>query len=299
MTDELGTVVLFERPELREPALVVAFGGWPDAAEVATGALRYLTAKVGARRLGYIDTDSFYDFTTARPVVAIERGAIQNLRYPASDLFYWQNPAGERDLLILLAGEPQLRWRQYIQTLLQLAREYGVTLLISLGGLYDAVPHTAAPRLSALATSRQLRERLVDLGVTLSEYQGPSSIHSALQLACQKAGLDAISLWGHAPAYVRAVANPKVCHALLARLCPLLGVALNLGELQAAGEYLDKTLNRLLAQNEELRLYVRRLEEQVEGSRERAAEGEEDTERIIRDVEEFLRREQRRGEEGQ
>ena len=104
-------IVLFERPELRHPAIVAAFGGWPDAGEVATGAVRYLIAKLNARRLGHIVADSFYDYSTARPVVAIERGTIHTVRNPSNDLLYWRNPNEERDLIILLANEPQLRWQ--------------------------------------------------------------------------------------------------------------------------------------------------------------------------------------------
>lgn len=298
MTEEgSGLLSLNEQPALRRAALLAAFAGWPDAGEVATGALRYLVAKINARRLGYIDSDAFYDYGTVRPVTAIERGALQSLRFPSSDLFYWRNPDEGRDLVILLATEPQLRWRRYVRTVLNAARSLGVQTVISLGGLFDTVPHTAEPRVSGLATTTQLRERLVSVDVNLSEYTGPSSIHTSLLLACQEGGFEGISLWGHAPHYVRTVANPKVCYALLARVGLLLDIRWNLSDLRAAGEYLDEQLSRMLRQHEELRLYVQRLEEQVRGAREPSPEeGLEDTERIIRDVEDFLRREQGRGD---
>ena len=113
-------LVLFEQPELRHPAIVAAFGGWPDAGEVATGAVRYLIAKLNAHRLGRIAADAFYDYSTARPVVAIERGTIHTVRNPSNDLLYWRNPNEERDLIILLANEPQLRWQLYLRTFLGL-----------------------------------------------------------------------------------------------------------------------------------------------------------------------------------
>lgn len=299
MTEEgTGLLSLNEHPALRRPALIAAFAGWPDAGEVATGAVRYLVAKLNARRLGYIDSDAFYDYGTARPVTSIERGALQSLRYPTSDLFYWRNPDEERDLVILLATEPQLRWRRYVRTVLNVARSLGVEMVVTLGGLFDSLPHTAVPRVSGLATSAALRERLVSLDTNLSEYTGPSSIHTSVMMACQESGLDSVSLWGHNPHYVRTVANPKVCHALLARVSALLGLHFNLSDLKAAGEYLDETLNRLLTQNEELRLYVTKLEEQVQGTREpEPDEPGEGTEHIIRDVEDFLRREQHRDDE--
>ena len=298
MSEEMGPLVLAERPELRRPALLAAFVGWPDAGEVATGSLRYLTAKLSGRKLGYIDMDGFVDYTDIRPVTLIEKGVIELQRYPTADIYFWRDPVGESDLLMLLSAEPQLSWRQYKRTVLSLMDAFGSELLISLGGLYDAVPHTAEPRVSGLATTADLRLRLQELGVRLTDYHGPSSIHTALTHACREAGKQSLNLWGHTPIYVRTVANPKTCHALLTRVCTLLALPLNLDDLRAAGEYLDEKLNRLIGQNEGLRLYVRRLEEQLGGSAEAASQSEaEDTERIIRDVEEFLRREQHRGDD--
>ena len=292
MSEELGPITLLERPELRQPALLAAFAGWPDAGEVATGALRVLAAKLGARKLGTFDLEGFADYTSTRPLAVIEKGALQRLRNPRGDIFYWRNPTGERDLLLLLSAEPQLHWRRYTRAVARLMDAFGARLLVSVGGMYDALPHTLPPRLSGLATTPEWRQRLEVLHVALTDYQGPSSIHTSLAQACQDLGYESVSLWGHAPAYVRTVANPKVCHALLSRLCALLGLTLNLDDLRAAGEYLDATLDRLLGQNENLRLYVRRLEEQSSGG-EAPGQGEENTERIIREVEDFLRGEQR------
>jgi proteasome assembly chaperone (PAC2) family protein len=296
---EQSDLVFHIRPDLHAPYFVAAFAGWPDAGEVATGSLRYLRAKLSAQRLGYIEPDPYYEFTTARPVTAIEDGVVQAIRYPASDLFYWPDPQGEHDLVILIASEPQLRWRRYINLLIGLARGAGAPLIVTLGGLFDAVPHTMEAHISGHASTQPLRDQLRDMGVSLSEYQGPASIHSAVTFLCQEEGIPCVSLWGHAPNYVRVTANPKVCHGLLTRLSRLTNLSLNLDDLQVASEYLDAQLNRLLGQNDELRLYVARLEEAYRGERggPRGEEGEVATESIIREVEEFLRREQRHRDE--
>ena len=75
-----------------------------------------------------------------------------------------------------------------------------------------------------------------------------------------------LSLWGHTPVYVRTVANPKTCHAVLSRLCAPAIAATAPGRLARGGrEFLDRELNRLLDQNEGLRSYIRKLEEQLGG----------------------------------
>ena len=60
-------LTLHSQPELRDPALVCAFQGWPDAGEVASGALRYLVRNLGATRFAEIAPEEFYVFTETRP----------------------------------------------------------------------------------------------------------------------------------------------------------------------------------------------------------------------------------------
>jgi hypothetical protein len=51
--------------------MVVAFGGWVDAGEAATSALRSLVRQLAATPLATIDPEEFVDFTTIRPVVRL------------------------------------------------------------------------------------------------------------------------------------------------------------------------------------------------------------------------------------
>jgi hypothetical protein len=118
-----------------------------------------------------------------------------------------------------------------------------------------------------------------------------------VQRACQERGVESVSLWGHALLYVRAPANPRVCWALLSRLALISPLGLDLSDLRAAGQGLTETLDKLLAENAAARRYVRRLEEQYERGIESAPLSDENAAQMIRDVEEFLRREQHRGDE--
>ncbi|MDP6511107.1 MAG: PAC2 family protein, partial [Dehalococcoidia bacterium] len=122
----------------------------------------------------------------------------------------------------------------------------------------------------------------------------PSSFYSFLLMACRRRRLEMASIWGHAPAYVQAVKNPKVCHTVLGRLDTLLGLSLDMSDLKQASDHMDDALSRLLGQNDELRRYVEQFEKEYEeqkaGQTRLSGMGGE---RIIREVEAFLRREQR------
>jgi hypothetical protein len=100
------------------------------------------------------------------------------------------------------------------------------------------------------------------------------------------------------PIYVQTIANPKVCHAVLRRLTDLTGLSLDLSDVRTAGEYLNDTLDAALTQNPELRRFVEELQQGEGHSRSFRQDpvSASDTERIIRDVEDFLRRGQGGGE---
>lgn len=127
-------------------------------------------------------------------------------------------------------------------------------------------------------------------------YQGPSSFHSLLLTDCAGKNIEAISLWGHAPFYVRVETNPMVCLGLAKKLAELLDIEFDLEELRESGEHLGNMLDRLLADNAELQVYVKKLEEQYEIEGVMPAEQVEGADRIIREVEDFLRNQRRREE---
>ncbi len=249
-----------ELPSLRSPVLIAAFAGWPDAAEVASGTAKFLSRKLRAQRFAEIDPEEFYVFTETRPNTIILAPGQRALEWPANEFFCWHNPTGDRDLVILQGREPNLNWREYVDIVLGLATKLDVSQVIALGGTYDAVSHRGQVSLSGHATASDLRDRLEEFGITASAYEGPSSVQSALLEACRERNLQAASLWGHAPHYVRAAPNPKVSHAMLRVLRTQLNLDLDLSELQQQGEQLESKVDAAMAENPELRDYIDQLD---------------------------------------
>jgi proteasome assembly chaperone (PAC2) family protein len=291
-----------EQPKLQTPTMVVAFAGWPDAGEVASGSMRYLLRKLRARKFATIDPEEFYDFTDVRPRTKLVRPWHRELRWPSNE-FHWVRPAHGPHLVLFLGREPSLRWKTYVGTVLALAEQCGVQRLVSLGGTFDQVTHTGEPRVSGTAMDPELRRALEELHLRGSSYEGPTSIHSALMDACRRRGLSAGSLWGHAPHYLQAAPNVKVCYGMLRKLSALLDLEVDLDELRTAARALEQRVERLLEDNAELREYVRQLDEGQEPTAD--PEPVDDTpppempspEAVVRELEEFLRQQQRRGDD--
>src|SRR5215467_12716429 len=139
MPDELQ---ITSQPELERPVLIAAFRGWNDGAQGASLAGGYLAKAWGAEQFASIEPEEFYDFQATRPMVSLVDGLTRRIDWPEND-FYHASPEGlGRSALLLLGVEPNLRWRRFSGLIVDLAKEYEVEMVVTLGALLADVPHT-------------------------------------------------------------------------------------------------------------------------------------------------------------
>lgn len=293
---KVENLTIYEKPKLVKPYLVIGFEGWPDAGRVSSGVVSYLRDKLDTSRLAELKPDDFYLFQSAgaeslRPVTDIENGLVAALDLPATTFWFHKNKESAHDLIVSLGREPELRWQDYVNLVLDLARDFGVVRIYTVGGTYDVVPHTMEPIMSAVLSAPGLEPEMRAYEIPLINYRGSSSIHTLLLVSAGKRNIEAVSLWGYVPHYVQ-VPNAKVCYGVLSRLAKMLGLALDLEDVRQGSEHLDEMVDKAVAQKPELRDYVRRLE--LEYGKSKGELGEPLKEDIIREIEDFLRR---KGEE--
>jgi proteasome assembly chaperone (PAC2) family protein len=250
-----------ERPELRSPALVVAFKGWNDAGEAATAALGFLAGSFDATEVARIDPEEFYDFTAVRPMVRIGEGLSRVIDWPENTLQAARVPGAEHDLLLFNGVEPSLRWRGFCNTIITLARELGAGMVITLGSLLADVPHTRPVPMTGICSDEELVERL---GFEQSSYEGPTGIVGVLHHACSAAGLKSVSLWASVPHYVAAAPNPKAALALIRSFEGVGQVAVDATELEQSAEEYERQVNAAVATDPDVKSFVERLERTID-----------------------------------
>lgn len=277
-----------EVPESPLPTMLVAFAGWPDAAEAATRAMRFLVRKLRAKKFAEIDPEEFYDFTHVRPHSRVNRRGERVTRWPQNDFYYYTPPDESRALLLFVGTEPNLKWRTYSNILTRVAQRHDVNLIVSLGALLDAVPHTREPRVTGRASSIELTQKAEWLGIRNSGYQGPTGIHTAFADACSQLDMAQASIWGHCPHYVNTSPDPKVSHAILTRLRSLIDIDVDLEELYIAGKTYQEEVDKVIAKQPDVSRYVGRLERRYDESR-TASEEIPSPETMVEELENFLR----------
>ncbi len=278
------------RPDgLRAPAMVCAFKGWNDAGEAASSAVSFLASALDARRFAQIDSEEFYDFQTNRPCVRFSDANKREIVWPTVEVFEARAPRAPRDLVLVQGVEPSLRWRSFTSQLIDLAEALGVQLVVSLGALLGDIPHTRPVAITGHASEEGLMERL-GLGTRGSTYEGPTGIVGVLHSACADAGLPSASLWAGVPHYVAAAANPKAALALVRRVERLIGVSVDVSELETAAADYERQVGLAVQSDPDIRAFVERLEQAAESDEETMASGDVPSgDTLAREFQRFLR----------
>ncbi|NNN19955.1 MAG: PAC2 family protein [Acidimicrobiaceae bacterium] len=243
--------------ELRRPILITAFSGWNDAAEAATLAIDFLRRKLNAKVIAEIDPEEFYDFTSIRPQVILENSLNRKIRWPRTSISIAHLDFSNRDLIFVKGPEPQLRWKRFASTLFELAEDFEVEMIVSLGALLADYPHTRPIRVAATSNSPDLVDKQ---GLTPSSYQGMTGIIGVLTTWFEKGGIPGASLWANIPHYITHTPSPKGARALIERLMELLSFRIDMVELDLATSEYDRHISSIIDNDAEAKAYIAQLE---------------------------------------
>ena len=258
MADELR---IASRPKLERPILIAAFRGWNDGGQGASLATGYLAKLWDAKRFAEVDPETFFDFQATRPHVSLEDGLTRRIDWPATVFYHGRPPGLDRDAVLLLGIEPNLRWRTFSELVVGFTKELGVELVITLGALLADVPHTRPCPVTGSATDKELVERL---GLSASRYEGPTGIVGVVHDACLRADIPSASLWAAVPHYVSLTPSPKAALALCERLGDLIGAQIDTGELEEAAENYSEQVSEAVASDPDTAAYIEELEQRAD-----------------------------------
>jgi proteasome assembly chaperone (PAC2) family protein len=268
------------RPELDRPVVVTAFEGWNDAGDAASSSVRWFGDRWDASPFADIDPEVFYDFTSTRPEVRIEDGG-RVIDWPSNEFSAATLPTTGRDLVLLHGVEPQLRWRTFADLIIDVARSFDASMVVTLGALLAEVPHSRPVNVVGTAYDEAVVTRL---GLAPSQYQGPTGIVGVLHDRLRTAGLESASLWATVPTYVPGAPSPKATLALVEKTAELLGERIMTTDLEIASASYERQINELVDDDEETQAYVAALEQRHDEQLESGSPGD-----LVEEVERFLR----------
>jgi len=292
---------------LRNPVVIAALGGWNDAADSATTAIKFLIDRWKPTKIAEIEIEDFFVFTETRPTVKYTEGIQRTITWPSCQFLGYQSPSLDHDILLFLGAEPQLKWKTFTKCFMEVCQKFKSSEVVLLGALLADVPHSISVPMSGTFSNLEMQERLREMDIHNSRYEGPTGMIGVLQDAFRRVAIPAASLWAAAPHYLAATPNIKVTSALLTYLNTFMALGLDLSDIQTDAIRFEEQISTLVARDPEASAYVRKLEEQLSDSLNADDDEDEDdvvfnrdktvgtgplpsAESLIRGVEELLRK---------
>jgi len=263
MFDDL--VKIYCRPELQDARMVLALSGWMDGGDTSTGTVEYLVNTLGAEEFAEIDSGGFYIYNVPgsmevsalfRPHTRIEEGLVTTYEEPSNTFFC----SAEHNLVLFTGKEPNIGWREYADCILSLAMDLNVTMIYFVGSVAGLVPHTRDPRFYGSVSDEHLKPLLQQYSLRPSDYEGPASIVTGLTVLARERGLGMLTLVAEIPAYLQG-RNVTCIAAATRKLAGILGLPVDLDDLQASSEKFQSSLNKTLPDRPELADQIRKMED--------------------------------------
>ena len=261
MPDPSNMITRHAHIPLREPVLVAAFRGWNDAGDAASFAAEHLKREWSAEKLASIDPEEFYDFQAVRPHVRLTEGFTREISWPSNELWAARLEGSPHDVIVLIGTEPNNRWKTFSRLVVDIARQNGVKLVVTLGALLADVPHSRPVQITGTAVDTELVNRL---HLQRSRYEGPTGIVGVLHDAFSSAGIDSASLWAAVPHYLAVTPNPKAALSLVRKALELVDAPANVDDLERATQVYEQRVTEVVASDDDVQAYVKLLEERAD-----------------------------------
>ncbi|MEF3403728.1 PAC2 family protein [Agromyces sp. CCNWLW203] len=275
--------------------LVVAFEGWNDAGEAATGAAKLLVERLGLVEKAAVDPELYFDYQFTRPTIALGDDGVRRLEWPGAAIMGpGELPAADDDdervsgpgaeaLHVLIGAEPARSWKGFAAELIDAALAADIEGIVLLGAMLADAPHTRP--LSVFASSENPDVRSA-LGVERSNYEGPVGILSVIADQAERVGIPTVSLWASVPHYVHNAPSPKAVLALLGKVEELTGLSIPRGSLEVDAKAWEAGVDALASEDDEMAGYIAQLEQ----ARDAVDAPEASGEAIAQEFERYLRR---------
>lgn len=240
--------------------LLYQLEGAMDAGHAGALAVEQLLMTLPSERLATFDMDSLIDYRSRRPVMSFESHSYRSVEMPSLVLDLLQDDNGT-DLLLLHGAEPDYRWEEMVGAVTHLAVSMGVGQAVSMAGMPLAVPHT---RPTYLHFHGNRASELPEQPDFFGHVEFPGSLSGLLELRLGEAGLDSRGVTAGIPHYVARDDYPAGAAALLRAVAEVTGLALPLGDLEAAAAVNRGEIDAEASQQPEVAAVVAALERQYD-----------------------------------
>jgi predicted ATP-grasp superfamily ATP-dependent carboligase len=252
------------------PVLVVALDGFLDAGSAGRLAVEHVTSSDGrpgpggrdeaGRVVASFDIDAFFDYRARRPVMLFIEDHYEGYTAPRLVVRLEHDRRGT-PYLLLHGMEPDTHWEAFAAGVRAVVRHFGVRLVVTLGSVPMAVPHTRPVMTTNHATRPEL---LLQENIWRGRIQIPASAVSMLEVRLGEWGVDAMGFVAHVPHYVAQFDYPAAAAKLLEHVEVVTGLEWDLEVLTERAAARGSEIGEQVEESGEVRELVTGLEQQYD-----------------------------------
>ncbi|QLQ10536.1 MAG: PAC2 family protein [Nocardioidaceae bacterium] len=248
------------RAEADGPVLLHALSGFLDAGSATRIAVDHLVEADPGRVVASFDIDAFYDYRARRPLMTFHESAYRDYDAPRLVVRLCHDQR-EHPYLLMHGPEPDTHWEAFATGVRAVIERLDVSLVMGMGAVPMAVPHTRPIMLTNHATDPDL---LTVENMWKGEIRIPASAASMLELRLGEWGHDAMGFVAHVPHYVANLDYPEASLRLLESVTAVTGLSWELAPLQAQATSAAALIAGQMADSDEVRDVVAGLEQQYD-----------------------------------
>jgi len=276
-------VVWYRKPLLSEPVAILAFEGWSDAGNTATGCIENISCTYDVEPFAELNSDSFYNYQMRRPIVEVKDFGEREFHWPQTSFYSIEDFKLKKDLILVFGEEPSMRWKEYAKNIKDVLVELGVKRAITLGAFFGQVAHTLPVPIFGVSTDPTFHSRY---NILNPNYSGPTGITSVVGQTLSESEIETTGLWAAVPHYLSSGGYPKGMSALMNKTSEILKIDIDDSGIQTEGQQFEVKINKAMENSQDLAEYVSRLEES-----EISLENSFSEDTLVQQIEDFLNEE--------
>jgi predicted ATP-grasp superfamily ATP-dependent carboligase len=265
VTDSRWVHIVDEVPELAGdsaggPVMVLALQGFLDAGNAAASAVSHLHDGFAGRVVATFEVDALYDYRARRPLITFREDHYEGYQAPRLVVRVMRD-ADDVPYLMLHGPEPDIHWEAFAGAVRSVVEHFGVRLVVTLGSVPMAVPHTRPTMITQHANRAAL---MVQPNVWRGDLAVPASAAALLEVRLGEWEHPATGFVAHVPHYLAQSDYPLAAVKLLESLEVVSGLSLDLRGLEERAEQSGREIASQIADNPEVAQVVAGLEQQFD-----------------------------------
>ncbi|MDD5617795.1 MAG: PAC2 family protein [Candidatus Omnitrophica bacterium] len=235
-------IILLKKPKLKNPFFIAA---WPGMGDVALKAATFLKDKLKAEEFAVFKSDNFFQ----PQGVDIHEQIVATAKFPEGKFYFLRNKLSKNDIIIFISESQPIfeKSYEYAKQIISFANEFKIEMVFTFAALPSPIEHSKNPGVWAVATDRELIDKLKKLSLQIMPTGHISGMNGLLLGVAKEKNIPGICLLGEIPFYTIQIENPLSSLAVLNILSKIINIKIEHKELENQANLINQEIDKFIS----------------------------------------------------